>query len=357
MKRLFVGTERGLHLLTETGEGWRLDHCVLPDLEIGAVARRPGDGRLFVATRKAGLFLVDPQTGVAETVGEGVLPRGIRCIAIAPGAPHVVVLGCEPAAMYRSVDGGVTWSECGAVAELARARGWQYHIAQIPAHIRQILIDRRTPERVVAAVQIGGVILSEDGGRTWTDVTASIDPDVHALVQDREDADILYATTGGGGPIGGPHPAVPPNGYALYRSRNGGRDWEPMSAGMDRQHAVPIHSCPQGANVLLAAVARGTPPQWRRPGGAEAILVVSRDRGATWSQIGGGLPASFETMIDSIDAEAAPGGRTYLGIGGEGTKVLPPDRHRGFVYYADDLDGPWLRLPREFPTVFTVTAG
>ncbi len=357
MKHLYVGTEKGLQLLREVAGTWTLERCVLEDFEIGAVVRSPSGSQLFVATRQAGLFLVDADLGQVESLGVGILPQGIRCIAIAPGNPRVMYVGAEPASIFKSVDGGRTWGECPGVAELARARGWQYHIPQIPAHIRQILVDRRSPDRLYAAVQIGGLIISEDGGQTWTDVTSTIDPDVHALLQDPADADVLYATTGGGGPIGGPHPAVPPNGYALYRSADAGRSWTPLSAALDRQHAVPIHAYPRVSNVLVTALARGTPPQWRREGGALAILIVSRDRGQTWSPVRGGLPESFQTMVDSIDTEAGPHGRTYIGIGGEGTKVLPPESRRGRVYYADDLDGPWQQLPREFPTVFTVTAG
>jgi photosystem II stability/assembly factor-like uncharacterized protein len=357
MKRLYVGTEQGLQVLSEDAEGWCLDHSLLADYEVSSVVKRNTDGRLYVATRQGGLFLVDPRSGACDPVGAGVLPQGLRCITVSATDPNLMYVGCEPASIFKSRDGGKSWQECAAVAELARARNWQYHIPRIPPHVRQILIDRRSPDRLYAAIQIGGVILSEDGGQTWIDVTDSIDPDVHAITQDPLEADVLYAATGGGGPIGGPHPPVAPNGYALYRSDDAGKSWRPISDGLDRQHGVPLHMYPRDPNTIVAAVARGTPIHWRKAGGADAILVVSPDRGKTWNHVAAGLPPSFQTMVDSIDTEPGPAGRTYIGIGGEGTKVLPPESHHGSVYYAERLAGPWTKLPREFPTVFTVTAG
>lgn len=353
MNHVYVGTEKGLDIMAEDAGSWRVERTILAGQEISAVTKAPHGTKLYVATRRAGLFLVEPGVGTATPIGEGVLPKGLRCVAIAPSDPATMFVGCEPAAVYKSSDGGATWAECPAVAELARARHWQYHIPQIPPHIRQILIDRRSPQRLYAAVQIGGVIRSEDGGLTWQDVVDCLDPDVHAIAQDRARPDVLYASTGGGGPMGGPHPPLPPAGFAFYRSTDAGKTWDTISADLGRSHAVPIHLHPQDDATLVAAVGRGTPPEWRRPEGADAILVVSRDRGETWTQLTGGLPSSFRTMVDSIDTHA---GRTYLGIGGEGTKVLPPEMHHGYVFYADRLEGPWTKLPREFPVVYTVTA-
>ncbi|MGE0805152.1 MAG: hypothetical protein AB7L76_06345 [Burkholderiaceae bacterium] len=354
MNRVLVGTERGLLLMAETSDGWSLRRTMLPDFEVSSVVRS-GNGRsLYVATRQAGVFNVDPDTGQAEAIGAGSLPAGVRCISVAPTDPNMLYVGCEPAALYRSRDGGRTWQECVAVTALARERNWRYHIDRIPAHIRHILIDRRSPERIYAAVQIGGLIYSDDGGQSWTDVVDSIDADVHVLAQHPQQADVLFAATGGGGPIGGPHPPVPPNGYGLYRSQDAGRSWVPMSAGMERQHSVPLH-LPEGQNLILSALARGVPTNWRRAAGADAVFVASRDGGHTWTQGGEGLPESFPLMIDSIDSEPKLGGRTYIGVGGEGTKVLPAELHRGWVYYANEVAGPWQKLPYDFPTVFTVT--
>lgn len=356
MNKLYVGTEQGLEILSERADGWRVDRTILGDYEIDCVVKR-ADGTLLVATRQAGLFHVDPDAGSAQRMGGDTLPKGIRCIAVAPDNPDRMFVGCEPTAMYKTEDGGRTWEELDSISAMAKLRNWKYHVPFIPPHIRFILIDRANPQRICAAVQIGGVLRSEDGGKSWVDVTDSLDPDVHAIAQDPEDPDVLYAATGGGGPIGGPHPPVAPYGFPLYRSNDAGKTWHIISSDFFRRHAVPVHVYPKENGTIVAGAAQGTPNSWRdRPEGANAVLVVSKDRGRTWSEIRDGLPPSFPVMVEAIETELKPNGRTYIGIGGEGTKMLPPDRHKGAVYYAQRLEGPWAKLPKDFPVIFTLTA-
>lgn len=355
MGKLYVGTERGLEILSERPDGWRAERTILPDLEIGAVSKR-ADGRLLVATRKAGLFEVDPETGAVASVGEGVLPKGLRCIAVSPHDPDCIFIGCEPTAIYKSSDGGKSWRECHGVAEIAKQRDWKYPVPFIPPHIRHILVDRVQPQRIYAAAQIGGVLRSEDGGETWHDVVDDLDPDVHTIVQDAQHPDVLYAATGGGGYVGVPSPPPPPAGYPLYRSEDAGKTWRSISSSFSRRHSVPLHLFPNEPSTLVAAVASDNPGLWRqRPEGADAVLLVSRDGGESWNQLTDGLPTTFTIMVEAIETDLRNGGRTYIGIGGEGTKMLPPEKRLGSVYYTERLDGPWQRLPHEFPAVFTLT--
>ena len=356
MNKVYVGTEKGLRILSERDDGWHVDRTVLGEFEISAVAKQANGKSLLVTTRQGGLFEVEPETGSAQPIGAGVLPKGLRCVAISAADPDCIFVGSEPPSIFKSADGGKNWEECRAVAELAQKRNWRYHVPHLPPHIRQILIDRNNPQRVYAAVQIGGFLRSEDGGKTWEDVADSLDPDVHAIAQDPDNPDVLFATTGSGGPIGGPHPPASPHGFPLYRSADAGKNWEIISSTFGRRHGMALHLSPTEGDTIITSVGADTPAQWRRPEGANAVLMLSPDRGRTWRQVKGGLPQSFPLMIEAIDTETKPAGRTYFGIGGEGTKVLPPEQHMGAVYYADRLDGPWVKLPQDFPVVFTITA-
>jgi photosystem II stability/assembly factor-like uncharacterized protein len=358
MSELYVGTEKGLQVLSEDGGRWRVVRTILEDCEISAVVRR-ADGALLVATRQSGLFRVAPASGAVAPIGSGVLPKGLRCIAVSPQDPDCLFVGCEPTAIYRSADGGGTWNECRGVAELARQRDWKYPVPFIPPHIRHILVDRADPRRIYASGQIGGVLRSEDGGETWHDVVKDLDPDVHTLAQDPENAQVLYASTGGGGFVGGPTPPPEPQGYPLYRSGDAGRTWRSMSSAFTRRHSVPLHIYPKEPSTLVAAAASDNPGVWRkRPEGADAVIMVSRDSGDTWTQLRGeGLPATFPTMVEAIETDHAGTGRVYLGVGGEGTKMLPPGERKGAVFYADRLEGPWHKVPAELPVVFTLTPG
>jgi hypothetical protein len=354
MSRLLVGTEKGLELLMERATGWDCEWTQLQGTEVSAILKR-GGGRLLVGTRQSGLFALDPARGSAEPVGASVLPKGVRCIAVSPQNPDCLYVGFEPTAIFKSIDGGRSWQECREAAAIGISRGWKYPVPFIAPHIRHILVDRVEPRRVYAAAQVGGVLRSEDGGETWQDVVDGIDPDVHAIAQDPQRPETLYASTGGGGRIGELEPPPPPRGYPLYRSDDAGRTWRNISATFTRRHSVPIHVYPREPSTLVAAVASGSPGKWRaRPEGADAVLLASRDSGAHWERIENGLPQTFPIMVEAIETDPADG-RVYLGIGGEGTKIMPAEKRHGAIYYADRLDGPWRALPRIFPPICALT--
>jgi hypothetical protein len=357
MQTIYVGTEKGLYVLSEVAGEWIVAGTLLPECEISSVAKRNGGQSLLVGTRQKGLFHVVPNVGTVLPVAPDVLPKGIRCIATAPDDDDCLYVGCEPAAIYKSTDGGRSWKECEGAAALARSRNWKYPVPFIPPHIRHILVDREDPKRIYASAQIGGVLRSEDGGETWQDVVECIDPDVHAVAQHPANAQVLYASTGAGGFVGGPNPPPAPQGYPLYRSDDAGKSWSCITSGFTRRHSVPLHFYPKEISTIVIAAASDNPGVWwKRPQGADAVLMVSRDSGKSWTQLAApGLPEAFHTMVEAIETEAGPSGRTYVGIGGEGTKMLPADKRSGAIFYAERLEGPWMQIPKPLPVVFSVT--
>ena len=127
-----------------------------------------------------------------------------------------------------------------------------------------LLVSHANPDHVYGAVQIGGIVRSEDGGRTWQDVVDGIDPDVHMITQDPNDPDTIYAVCGGGGGFPASHVYPPPflQGRPIYRSRDRARTFECISADMERSYGVPLQVHPENSSLLIAGLARGWPFDW-----------------------------------------------------------------------------------------------
>jgi hypothetical protein len=363
MVDLLVGTSEGLFAVAENGS-WRVNARYLEGRDIAQVARagheQAGEARrFFVASRGGGLARLDLESGALEQLGEGVLPERIRCVAVAPSDPRTIFVGTEPVGMFVSRDAGRTWSECAEVARMAARLKWGYPVPSVPPHIRDIVIDRANPDRVFAAVQVGAVIVSEDGGRTWRDTAGQLDADVHSVIQDPRDPSVVYACAGGGGALTmsslDQYPPPLPEGRPIYRSSDSGRTWECISLDFKRTYGVTLRVHPRDPAQLLAAVARGIPPFWgKRPERADAVVVVSHDRGKSWSQATDGLPDHFALMVEAIEIGPGPRHRAFIGTGGEGMKVTGGPK--GEIYVSDDAEHGWRRIPLEFSSIATLTA-
>lgn len=155
-----------------------------------------------------------------------------------PGSPERLLLGTHQG-LYRSPDGGRTWSFQGLQGEdamnLARGGG-----------------------QTVWAAGHDLLAKSTDGGTTWEDVRPAGLPslDVHAFAVDPRSRD-LYAAVAGRG---------------LYRSRDGGRTFGAVSTSV-------------GGGVMALAV---TPQPRILAGDMRQGLLGSDDGGASWRQL---LPA------------------------------------------------------------------
>jgi photosystem II stability/assembly factor-like uncharacterized protein len=358
MSDLLVGTSNGLLAVSENG-GWRVKGHYLQGQDIAQVARTADPQTFLVASHGGGLTRLNVESGAVEPVGAGVLPEGIRCVAVAPSDPNTIFIGTEPVGIFVSRDGGRSWSECEEVARMAQRLKWGYPVPSVQPHIRDIVIDRSNPNRLFAAVQVGAVIVSEDGGKTWRDTGGQMDADVHSVVQDPSDPSVLYACAGGGGSLTmatlDQYPPPLPEGRPIYRSKDSGRSWECISLDFERTYGVSLRVHPRDPALLLAAVGRGIPPFWRkRPERADAVVVVSRDRGKTWSQSTEGLPGHFALMVEAIEIGPGPRHRAFIGTGGEGMKVA--DGPQGEIYVSDEVEHGWHRIPLDFPSIATLTA-
>ncbi len=239
-------------------------------------ARTIGHG--LSCSRTAGLFRLDVERQTVVPVGQDVLP-GIRCITLSSADPDLIYVGTEPAAIFVSRDGGTTWQQNAALAALGELRSWGYP-PPVKPHIRDIMIDRNDPNLLHAAVQIGGVVRSEDGGQSWVEVRSDVDPDVHTIVQHPVRSATIFAVCGGGGPWPPTGPPVLPYGRPLYRSDDRGKNWTCISSDLEYSYGVPF-AFGFGSTPVINRWARTRYAAllMQRPERADSALLFSEDNG------------------------------------------------------------------------------
>lgn len=248
----------------------------------------------FLATASGGLWKTENHGTSWTPLFDDQPTSSIGDVTIDQANPNLVWVGTgEPQnrqsspwgnGVYKSTDGGATWTHMGLEAT---------------KHIARILIHPRDPD-VVYVAAVGdlwganperGVYRTRDGGESW-ELVLHIDDDTGAidLAMDPADPATIFAAmyqrrrTGFGFNGGGP-------GSGLYRTMDGGENWTELTEGLPTgdKGRIGIDVFRQNGNVVYALVeadARRASQGFGGGGGpSRSGLFRSLDRGSTWEKM------------------------------------------------------------------------
>lgn len=258
--------------------------------------------------------------------------------------------GVEPAALFRSEDGGESWELVPGISNHAHARQWQPGAGGLCLHT--IL---RQGNRLHVGISTGGHYLSEDGGETFvpanTGVGAGFMPDpypefgqcVHKIAGHPAVPGRLYMQNHGGwgewdGP-GGPRPGI-----GVLRSDDHGRSWYSIAEGLPSDFGFAIVAHPHDADVVY--VMPHEPMTRACPGGAPAVW-RSENGGRSWSRLARGLPKkeSFFTVLrDGMAIDSLKSPALYFGT------------TTGQLWIGRDSGEQWSCLFDSLPPIYCVKA-
>ncbi len=214
---LFLATEQGVVIAQRDGEDWRETRRSLSDQQVTSIIAREG---VILAGTTRGVFRSDDVGQTWHAVSEGLKHPHVRWLAYHPDISDREFAGTEPASVFVSHDGAQTWRECEEVVQLRDTHRWMLPYSPEAGCVRGFAFHE---QRVYAAVEVGGVLRSDDGGETWRLAEGSdgnpdlsgppepfIYPDVHSIEVHPSSPDLVFAPTGGG----------------FYQSSDGGRTWK-----------------------------------------------------------------------------------------------------------------------------------
>ncbi|MGI8434040.1 MAG: WD40/YVTN/BNR-like repeat-containing protein [Nocardioidaceae bacterium] len=256
--------------------------------------------------------------------------------------PDTVYAGVEDAALFCSTDGGQQWQELPGLREHGSGASWQPGAGGMCLHT--IVQDPSDPARMYVAISAAGAFRTDDSGATWKainkglrsggipDEDAEVGHCVHriALHPSRPDVlfmqkhwDVMRSDDAGESwhevsgdlptdfgfpiavhahepdtvyvvPITSDSIHVPPDGrLRVYRSRTGGNEWEPLTAGLPQEHCY--------VNVLRDAMAVDSLDSCGiYVGTTGGQVYASANSGNTWSPIVRDLPPVLSVEVQTL---------------------------------------------------------
>jgi photosystem II stability/assembly factor-like uncharacterized protein len=276
--KLLIGTTEGVFVADKSGTPVEAKDLAGRNVR----ALRASKGSIFAGS-DAGVFR--SRDGGCSWQVAGVEGKVVWDLAAQPGQDQVIYAGAQPAAIYRSCDGGASWTELETIHQVPGSERWCLPRSNAGARARTIVLDPGNPQRFWVGLEVGGVLATTDGGASWSCVLPGGDPDIHVMVGQPGNADVLYATTGFGRPDDDPT-TFDERIAGVFSSQDGGRTWHHHWEGLYPRYTRHMCIDPRPPYAVTVGSAPSPFSSYRDPDGAQAVLFRSDDGGETWCSLG-----------------------------------------------------------------------
>lgn len=361
--RVLVGTRKGAFILSSdaTRKSWKVDGPHFGGWEMYHVKGSPVDPNRLYASQSTSWFgqLIQRSDDGGATwnpVGNEFIYDGVpgthqwydgtphpwefaRVWHLEPSLddPDTVYAGVEDAALFRSSDAGMSWSEVSGLRRHTTGPNWQPGAGGMCLHT--IILSPADPRRIVVAISAAGAFRTDDAGATWRpinrglrsegipDADAEVGHCVHKIAMHPSTPDVLFMQK---------H-------WDVMRSDNGGDSWREVSGNLpsDFGFVVDVHAHePETVYVLpITSDAMHFPPE------GKLRVYRSRSGGDEWEPLSKGLPQNncyVDVLRDAMAVDTLDTCGVYFGTTG------------GQVYVSADEGDSWDAIVHDLPAVLSV---
>ena len=369
---LMVGTRKGAFILHSSPDrrDWRLSgpHCPGSDIFHLIYDDREGNGTGGTLFAAANHMIWGPQVEISRDLGhtweqpreqprfsghagpDGVPGSGQsvnRLWHIEPGRdaePGVLFAGVEPAALFKSKDGGMSWVELSGLSAHPTREHWQPGLGGLCLH--SIVPDCQSSDGMWVGISAAGVFRTDDAGANWHPTNKGVRADFspNPLPEWGQCPHKVLA-----------HPAQPgllcqQNHCGVFRSDNGGAEWQDITEGLPSRFgfALGLHPHdPETLFVLPEDEVLGTDVGCgqRYVTDAKFRIFRSRNGGQDWEPLTQGLPqknAYLHILREGMATDSLDPTGVYVGT------------TNGQIFYSRDCGESWKLLIEHLPPVNSV---
>lgn len=347
---LLVGTLKGAWIFRsdDSRSGFSISEPMLAGKEVYSMAYDPGNGRIFAGTSSlhwgAWLQYSDDQgeTWTEPEASTIKFPEGSdwtlqRIWQIEPfGDGQTVLAGTEPAAMFRSTDGGSSFELVKGLYDHPHREAWQPGGGGLCLHT--IVRDPGDPQRLYIAISTGGVYRSLDGGESWQaankGVRAEFLPEKYP-----EFGQCVHKI----GMSSVPSTMYLQNHWGLYRTDDGAETWHDIANGVPSDFGFPLVVHPRDPETAYVIPLESD--RFRATPEGKCRVYRTRDGGKSWQPLTEGLPqenAHLTVLRDGFTGDSLDPAGLYFGT------------RNGKLFASSDEGDSWRQLADDLPPIVCV---
>jgi hypothetical protein len=254
-----------------------------------------------------------------------------------PDEPNVLYCGVEPAALFKTEDGGESWSLVRGLFDHQHRPRWVPGKGGLALHT--IVLDPTDCSRMYVGISAGGVYRSIDGGASWEarnqGIRVTFQPNqypefgqcVHKLAL---------------------HPARPEriflqNHWGLYRSDDGADTWTDIGNGLPSDFGFPVVMHPAKPDCVYVVPVESE--MFRCSCDGHLRVYRTRNAGQSWEPLARGLPqkSAYETVLrDGMGVDALDPMGIYFGT------------RSGQLFGSSDEGRNWTKIHDGLPAIVCV---
>lgn len=252
--------------------------------------------------------------------------RGGRTVGAVgvPSQPNVFYIGVNNGGVWKTNDYGRTWKPI--------------FDDQPTGSVGDVVVSPSNPNVIYVGCGEGlqrpdlsvgdGVYKSTDGGKTWINTGLKEGTQIGGLAIDPKNENRVFAAVLG-------RPYGPNTERGVYRTQDGGRNWEKVLYKDENTGAIQVTIDPNNSNIIYADLWAGRQGPWENGAwnGKESGLFKSIDGGTTWKKLTNGLPTT-EQGLARIGFCIAPSNSNRL------YATVEAGRYGG-IYRSDDAGESW----------------
>jgi photosystem II stability/assembly factor-like uncharacterized protein len=361
--RVLVGTKKGAFVLTSDGKrqsfqvsgphfaGWEIYHVKGSPADpgriyasqtsgwFGQVVQRSSDGGLTWDT-VGNQFAYDGVPGTHQWYDGTPHPwefKRVWHLEPAKDDPDVVYAGVEDAALFKTKDGGTTWSEISGLRKHGSGAHWMPGAGGMCLHT--ILLDPVDPKRMFIAISAAGAFRTDDGGESWKpinkglrsehipDPVAEVGHCVHRIAQHAARPKTLFMQK---------H-------WDVMRTDDAGDTWREVSGNLPTDFGFVIDVHAHEPETIYVVPIKSDMEHFPLDGKLQVFR--SRTGGNEWQALTKGLPQSdcyVNILRDAMAVDSLDPCGVYFGTTG------------GQVYASADAGDTWTPIVRDLPPVLSV---